>query len=391
MRPKFKQNVAMKVTREQFERDLKEPLEKLGYEDRKQWNEAFNPEFGNMFLHTIKSGFYAWYSHTSAAYHIEDYNPELFLAIAAMTESKIPIVGEWVKSEGFNTEMYSISKVVDKNTYLVYLKGNKSGFCVRECRRYYEIIKPTLEELVKHLGKKEQRAQDEFVLPEKWKVKLNNENRDVLIGWVKSRPDFDESFSNFDNTSYIVSKHWFDNSYQVYIDLVANLEDYTEITFEQFKKHVLNMEFTKDDLKTGMVVELNNGEMSLVLKNTSKGNVLVSYEPDTYQKNFWSSLDCLNYDLTKDVTKVYDIPSKNSGSLNLIWERKEEPKEYIITPEQAKSIIDIACNDWKDKLFDLWGKQIIFKKDITVSYPFYKQMRNAFASSQNELFNEIFK
>lgn len=45
-----------------------------------------------------------------------------------------------------------------------------------------------------------------------------------------------------------------------------------------------------------------------------------------------------------------------------------------ITKEEAQSIIDIACGTWKEKLFGLWGKQIVLNKPIEVTEEFYKEM-----------------
>ena len=425
VRPEFEQSVAMKVTRQQFERDLKEPLEKLGYEDRKQWNEAFNPESGDMFLHTTEEGLYAWYNHTSVAYHIEDYNPELFLAIAAMTEGEIPIVGEWVKSEDFNIGIYSISKVIENGIVSALLEDSGGGVRVRYVREYDEIKKATLEELVEHLGEKEQRAQDEFALPEKWIVKTDNAEDERIVREYLNRK-YGADLNNFDaeDTWYFTSKPF--SWYWVSGDK-NDFKDYTEITTEQFKKHVLKQDnmkslyetykeyidaieeankkakttqFTKDDLKTGMIVKDEDGNFGIVLKGTSRGDIIAG---GNFRRDFYCFFDQLRDNLTspsgRKIVEVYDIPLTNdiSGSTNiphmgeLLWKRKEEPKEYTITPEQAKSIIDIACFDWKDKLFDLWGKQIIFKRDITVSYPFYKQMRRDFSHKQHELFDSIFK
>jgi hypothetical protein len=73
----------------------------------------------------------------------------------------------------------------------------------------------------------------------------------------------------------------------------------------------------------------------------------------------------------------------------LLWKR-EEPKEYTITPKEAQSIIDIACGEWQGKLFDKWGKDIVLKEDITIPHAFYKQMRRACTPKQHELFDTIF-
>jgi len=61
-----------------------------------------------------------------------------------------------------------------------------------------------------------------------------------------------------------------------------------------------------------------------------------------------------------------------------------------ITYQQAQQIIDIACSEWKDTLFEKWGKDIILKRSIVISQEFYDQMRKACTASQHKLFDEIF-
>ena len=61
-----------------------------------------------------------------------------------------------------------------------------------------------------------------------------------------------------------------------------------------------------------------------------------------------------------------------------------------ITPQQAQSIIDIACSSWKETLFNMWGKDIVLKNNISVSEIDYKGMRAACTPNQHILFDEIF-
>lgn len=70
--------------------------------------------------------------------------------------------------------------------------------------------------------------------------------------------------------------------------------------------------------------------------------------------------------------------------------KSELMKTRIIKPEQAQSIIDIACSGWKNTLFDKWGKQIVLKQEIAVEEDFYQEMRKACTTPQNELFDKIF-
>ena len=62
----------------------------------------------------------------------------------------------------------------------------------------------------------------------------------------------------------------------------------------------------------------------------------------------------------------------------------------IITYQQAQEIIDVACNNWKDKLFILWGKYIVYKKDVEIAENFYQEMRKVCTAEQHELFDTIF-
>jgi hypothetical protein len=71
-------------------------------------------------------------------------------------------------------------------------------------------------------------------------------------------------------------------------------------------------------------------------------------------------------------------------------EQSEPMKTRIITSEQAQSIIDVACETWKNTLFDKWGRAIVLKKEITIDEFFYQEMRKACTTPQNELFDKIF-
>lgn len=61
-----------------------------------------------------------------------------------------------------------------------------------------------------------------------------------------------------------------------------------------------------------------------------------------------------------------------------------------ITHTQAQQIVDIACQKEKEDLFELWGKKIILRQEVEISDNQYQEMRKAYTSEQNELFDEIF-
>lgn len=94
---KFITPVAMKVTQDEYERDLKEPLKILGYTSND------NVSINNHFEYLVTNfGQYHNYldtwSNSGDRYFIKDYNPELFLALSAMQSNDMPIKGEYIRS-----------------------------------------------------------------------------------------------------------------------------------------------------------------------------------------------------------------------------------------------------------------------------------------------------
>jgi hypothetical protein len=62
-----------------------------------------------------------------------------------------------------------------------------------------------------------------------------------------------------------------------------------------------------------------------------------------------------------------------------------------ITYTQAQRIIDIACDSWKSRLADIWGKAIALKSPvINVQSEFIKEMKQAANAEQFRLLDEIF-
>lgn len=94
---KFITPVSMKVTKEQYERDLEVPLEELGYcfvDEDDDWD-TFSIIVNNL-SNTL--GHLSYVSEGKTRYNryfIDHYNPELFLALAAMNNSEKAVVGEY--------------------------------------------------------------------------------------------------------------------------------------------------------------------------------------------------------------------------------------------------------------------------------------------------------
>lgn len=114
-----------------------------------------------------------------------------------------------------------------------------------------------------------------------------------------------------------------------------------------------NKEFTKADLKDGMVVEYRNGERYVVLDDrliNNTGYDLIDSFGECLEDN---SKNTRFVNDNYDITKVYKINAKNVYILNdifkecnleLIWERKEAKK--------------MTVEEMKQKLEELTGEKI---------------------------------
>lgn len=97
---KYKVRVAMVVTEEQFKNYLKQPLEQMGRNDDTwgNWNDdnyltsRTDGSVGNFCELIVGTG--------EETLILDDYNPELFLALSAITDKEDGNIGEWWKLMG---------------------------------------------------------------------------------------------------------------------------------------------------------------------------------------------------------------------------------------------------------------------------------------------------
>lgn len=136
----------------------------------------------------------------------ESFNPDLFLALAAMTDKEDGIKGEWWKS-GLTGKL---------------IMQSESSFL------HLILRKATAQEIIEHFEKKE------FMLQPRWYVELTESNRDIVIPWHKSIDkrsgrayDIGAYYGIFESgTGDAWSSRELASQYQI-------------ITFDQFKKYVL--------------------------------------------------------------------------------------------------------------------------------------------------------
>ena len=117
-------------------------------------------------------------------------------------------------------------------------------------------------------------------------------------------------------------------------------EDYTILEWEDF------MEFTKDDLKIGYVVQLRNGDYEIVI-NSFKGVVFMNMGSYSYLNSYEKDLKCNGLLEKYDVIKVWGFANDVIQSLfigtisrELLWERKE-PKELTMQEIADKFGVDV--------------------------------------------------
>ncbi|UXQ88797.1 protein of unknown function DUF5320 [Tenacibaculum phage Larrie] len=113
----------------------------------------------------------------------------------------------------------------------------------------------------------------------------------------------------------------------------------SEVAVEKTKEELI---MYKSDLKTGFVIENRDGKFGLVMKDTSRGDVIAANLEKNVEKT-WCTLSSYNEDLTSKSNKIFDIvrvfdnlsrqSNNNAASLSdkgsLIWERPK-PKKMTI-------------------------------------------------------------
>jgi hypothetical protein len=129
--------------------------------------------------------------------------------------------------------------------YSFYLHVDMGRYPDRSCysfepKRYSDHTEISLEDFKRFVLTVES---DRYSFPKNWAIKVTEENQSTLKEWVESRPDFDKAYvirCNHLKEGYYVVSDRYDGSYQLWIEeLEGFCHMFSEITFDQFKKHVL--------------------------------------------------------------------------------------------------------------------------------------------------------
>lgn len=236
------------------------------------------------------------------------------------------------------------------------------------------------------------------LLPKKWFVEVTNENKEVLNKWRLSQPDVNTKYNDrFKEGCCIISDGWEGDKSYFFASGKSLLIEYgvhVEISYEDFVKYVLTIDYTIPGTKLPLIPE---GTLKRCAHwEDSADDVPFYYDKVNYisfgSKMFKGHLYilCERSSYTQHnyfMVKLSDI-ERLAKEQNLITKSKENMKQ--ITSAQAQQIIDIACSAWKDKLATKWGRKIVFKETIEISDNDYQEMRKACTAPQNELFDDIF-
>ena len=200
----FTTPIAMKCTEEQFN-GIKDRLVEMGYKlsavtfcSENRYLSNFIGGANNVITDLVK--------HRACDRNrtvFESFSPDLFLALAAMTDKEDGIKGEWWR---YTDDMND--PIVPQKRLGEFVVPNKAW------------RKATAQEIIEHFEKKE------FVLPENFKVRRNRENYSEINGYAKTISN--ENFNNGEGFVYF------------YNGSASTIKsNCTEITFDQFKKYVL--------------------------------------------------------------------------------------------------------------------------------------------------------
>jgi hypothetical protein len=368
----------MKVTQQQFENDLKPSLTQIGRHDN-TWGGWIKHPYVSVNSKNNKIGNYRGIDYTE--YYIDHYNPELFLALAAMTDSENGNVGEYWKFidtvyVGSNFTRGKIYKQHELtiNTIGAFIdnNGDCNGLNLSEGGNKSCFVKATKEEIIAYFSKTVVETVNNKVCfkgdgTDNTGIKIINEL--IRLGG--------ENIGKYDGNS--------DGRYY-YINDVGSVDiesaipkgyTLTELPSE-VKLNVGDAVKVKPDARYRTAVE--NDWRSGPFKQTAREiQYIFKIEGD---------LICIDY---KDYwDRDYFVVERKNVELVESKIKEIKMKNRILTPQNATRIINIACSTWKPKLAEKWATNIVLNKDTEISEEFYQEMRKACTTDQNTLFDEIF-
>jgi hypothetical protein len=158
------------------------------------------------------------------------------------------------------------------------------------------------------------------------------------------------------------------------------------------------IEPTLENLREGKCILINDGtldELRVVIA-AAFPNAGITYlfgNVEYYTQSHTAKQDWCGHETLDEIDNTKPKFSVKDFINNII---QPNPKTMVNTttrilkPNEAQSIIDVACPTWKQKLAKLWSLSIVMGDNFSITQEFYKEMRKACTYSQHKLFDEIF-
>lgn len=247
-----------------------------------------------------------------------------------------------------------------------------------------------------------------FILPKDWCIKVDEENVEILTKWLKQKEDYMYSITKGEVKEYVISNRH-DGSYQNWSG--SKPDDYTEITTEQFKSHVLMAEiketYSIKELETSNEILLyldNKEEHDKVKKLTANlisiycGQYCYSLNKGTYCSTS-SKNNIGNYKKGSKIITIDQIKELNMKQKELIGYK-------LIKPEYEEAALLLCIKDgkgWakdrkyhfsnesiayhnaiKARILDLWFEPVFFEEEFKIGdwVSFYSETNKKFHTAK---------
>lgn len=334
---KFITPVSMRVTKKQYNKDLKKPLLDLGYNVTKISN-TVNPNESNILnnsTHIDKvDGYLVFFEKgkcTRGNHYIDHYNPKLFLALCAMREGEDYSVGEYVVSLKTYVgkrkigDIFKIQKVdydyIKSCHKSIMIYGNKKEFrkaTKKELISYLDCLYSSIDDVVIPSQRKK--------LPENW--------------YIKGSDELHEYLKTINNSYYgaIVSLGYFNNENGWKWDNIFNLVDkYIEISLIDYLRLTNKEEQTPfDNIQVGdTFINQNNYLTTVAKKGKTTLSVFNEFCSLTLPKDFFNHR--IKYKIYKDL-KIKDKQNYENKNSKTVDESNQRGIRESTTKQESRGL-----------------------------------------------------
>ena len=265
--------VCMEVTFEQYQ-ELKPQLEALGKRVSQGFTETIPTGQLICYWGANKNVFYygnRWRNVSIVERHcimIDNYNPELYLALAAMTQNRTPIVGEWlICTQSTQRPHYNTGEFVQIKSMEGLNPDREKGYFGPEFSREH-FRRANVDELISKLGIFEK--EEEFVLPAYWYLHRNDLDDEIKAWFIDQENGFNFFFGleRYGNATTLRGNR----SFGGITTSNPNYNQYVRITPEQFKEYILDKKEEEKPSKK-FPVEIDSKDAQILVQSANESTV----------------------------------------------------------------------------------------------------------------------